>query len=104
MNPPLRPSRDGVLLAVRVTPKSSRDEVTGLHTGADGALSLAVRVTAPPDKGKANKAVIAMVAEAAGLPKSALVLVSGETDRHKTILITGNPARLEALIAAFKDT
>ena len=99
MTSPLRQGRGGLLLAVRVTPKSSRDDVTGLHTGADGAVSLAVKVTAPPDKGKANKAVIETIARAAGLPKSALSLVSGETDRNKTLLVTGNPAGLEALIA-----
>ena len=99
MTSPLRQGRGGLLLAVRVTPKSSRDDVTGLHTAADGAVSLAVKVTAPPDKGKANKAVIETIARAAGLPKSALSLVSGETDRNKTLLVTGNPAGLEALIA-----
>lgn len=98
MTPPLRPGRGGWLLAVRVTPKASRDEVTGLRTAADGAVSLAVKVTAPPDKGKANKAVIDAIAKAAGLPKSAFSVVSGETDRNKTLLVTGNPAGLEALI------
>lgn len=99
MTSPLRAGKGGLLLAVRVTPKSSRDEVTGLHVAADGAVSLAVKVTAPPDKGKANKAVIETVARAAGLPKSALSLVSGEIDRNKTLLVTGNPAGLEALMA-----
>jgi uncharacterized protein len=97
---PLRAGRGGLLLAVRVTPKSSRDEVTGLHTAADGSVSLAVKVTAPPDKGKANKAVIETVAKAAGLPKSAFSLVSGDTERNKTLLVTGNMAAIEALIAA----
>ncbi|HRX35669.1 MAG TPA: DUF167 family protein [Aestuariivirga sp.] len=99
MTSPLRPGRGGLLLAVRVTPKSSRDVVAGLHTDAAGHVSLAVRVTAPPDKGKANKAVIETIAKAAGLPKSSLSLVAGETDRNKTLLVTGNPAGLEALIA-----
>lgn len=93
-----------MLLAVRVTAKASRTEVSGLHTAADGGQSLAVKVTAPPDKGKANRAVIAVLAEAAGLPKSAFTIVAGETDRHKTFLVTGNPTRLEALIAAFAKT
>jgi uncharacterized protein len=97
---PLRPGRGGLLLSVLVTPKASRDEVQGLHTAADGAVSLAVKVTAPPDKGKANKAVIELVAKASSLPKSAFSIVSGETDRNKTLLVTGNPAALEALIAA----
>ena len=99
MTSPLRPGKGGLLLSLRVTPKSSRDEVTGLHTAADGAVSLAVKVSAPPDKGKANKAVIETLARACGLPKSAFSLVSGETDRNKTLLVTGNPAAVEALIA-----
>ena len=93
-----------MLLAVRATPKSSRNEVTGLHAGADGAVSLAVKVTAPPDNGKANKAVIATVAQWAKLPKSALSIAAGETDRHKSILVTGNTARLEASIASIMNT
>jgi uncharacterized protein len=100
---PLRPGRGGMLLAVRVSSKASRDQVTGLHTDADGAVSLAVKVTAPPDKGKANKAVIAVLADWARLPKSALSIAAGETDRHKTILLTGNTAKLEALIASFMN-
>ncbi len=89
-----------MLLAVRVTPKSSFDGVVGLHTAADGAVSLAVKVTAPPDKGKANKAVIRLLADWAGLTKSSISLAGGETDRHKSFLVTGNTARLEALIAS----
>jgi uncharacterized protein len=96
---PLRPGKGGFLLAVRVTPKSSRDDVTGLHTAADGAVALAVKVSAPPDKGKANKAVIETLARACGMPKSAFSLAAGETDRNKTLLVTGNPAGVEALIA-----
>jgi len=97
----LRPGRGGMLLTVRVTSRSSRDEVAGLHAAADGAVALAVRVSAPPDKGKANKAVIETIARVAGLPKSAIVIVAGETDRHKTLLVTGNCSTLEALIAAY---
>ena len=99
MTSPLRQAKGGLLLSLRVTPKSSRDEVAGLHVAADGAVSLAVRVTAVPDRGKANKAVIETLARACGLPKSAFQLVSGETDRNKTILVSGNPAAIEALIA-----
>lgn len=99
MTSPLRPGKGGLLLAVRVTPKSARDEVAGLHTASDGSVSLAVKVTAVPDKGKANKAVIETLARACRMPKSAFQLVAGETERNKTILVSGNPAELEALIA-----
>ena len=104
MTSPLRPGRGGVLLAVRVTPKSSRNEIAGLHVAADGAVSLAVKVTAPPDKGKANKAFIETLARAAGIPKSSISLVAGETERNKTLLVTGNQAALEALIASHVNT
>lgn len=82
-----------------MTPKSSRDEVTGFHAASDGTVSLAVKVTAIPDKGRANKAVIETLAKACRLPKSAFSLVSGETERNKTLLVTGNPAGVEALMA-----
>ena len=101
---PLRPGKGGLLLSLRVTPKSSRDEVAGLHVAPDGSLSLAVKVTAVPDKGKANKAVIETLSRACHIPKSAFTLVSGETDRNKTVLVTGNPAGLEALIARSVNT
>ncbi|MCA3560170.1 MAG: DUF167 domain-containing protein [Aestuariivirga sp.] len=99
MNSPLRPGKGGLLLSLRVTPKSSRDEVSGLHVTSDGTVSLAVKVTAVPDNGRANKAVIETLAKACRMPKSAFELVSGETERNKTILVTGNPAELEAWIA-----
>ena len=103
MTGPFRASRHGILLAVRVTPKSSSDEVTSLHTAADGAVSLAIKVSPPPDKGKANKAVIDVLAKAFGLPKSAFALVSGETSRHKVVSVAGNLTALEAVIAPYRN-
>ncbi len=91
-----RKVRDGMLVDVRVTPKSASTKLAGLHTAADGAVSLAVKVTAAPDKGKANAAVIAVLAEASGQPKSTLSLASGETGRRKTVHISGNPDALAA--------
>jgi uncharacterized protein (TIGR00251 family) len=99
VNSPLRPGKGGLLVSLRVTPRSARNEVTGLHIASDGTVSLAVKVTAAPDKGQANKAVIETLSRACRLPKSAFTLVAGETDRNKTVLVTGNPAELEALIA-----
>ena len=57
---------------------------------------LRVRVKAVPDKGKANAAVIALLAKALSVPKSAMTLVSGDTARLKTIEIEGDPAALAA--------
>jgi uncharacterized protein (TIGR00251 family) len=95
-----RKVRDGILLEVRVTPKSAATRLAGLHTAADGQVSLAVKVTAPPDKGKANAAVIAVLAEAFGQPKSTLSLAAGETGRRKTVRISGDPDGLAAKLMA----
>lgn len=71
-------------LAVKVTPNAGRSEITGLKDGV-----LQVRVAAPPDKGKANKELINVLAERLGIRKSAVLIVKGQTSRHKTIIIEG---------------
>ncbi|WP_330998212.1 DUF167 domain-containing protein [Devosia faecipullorum] len=58
-----------------------------------------MRVSAVPDKGKANAAVIMLIAAALGVPKSAIALVSGESSRIKLLAVTGNAGELAALAA-----
>lgn len=67
-------------ISVRVTPRASRDAVTGF----DGEGVLGVRVTAPPAGGAANAAVSKLLAKALGLPQRDVVLVSGAAARLKT--------------------
>jgi len=95
-----RYSHGGVHLRVRVTPKSPRNEISSLYQAADGSLSLAVKVTAAPDKGKANSAVVEVLAKALKVPKSRFSIVSGETNRNKVVFVAGDLAPLEASIAA----
>ncbi len=71
-------------LSVHVTPKSGRDEVVGWR-----GEELQVRVTAPPEGGKANAAVCKTLAAALGVPKSAVRVLRGETSRHKSVEIEG---------------
>lgn len=89
-------------LTVRLTPNGGRDAIDGFETGADGETYLKARVSAPPDKGKANKALIVLIAKAAGVAKSAVSLVSGETQRKKILRIDGDPEdivfRLESAV------
>jgi uncharacterized protein (TIGR00251 family) len=89
---------------VRVTPKASRTEITGFHRDSDGSVSLSVKVTAAPDKGKANKAVIDMLAKTLHLSKSSFELVQGETDRNKVFLISGDLAAIEDFLARLTAT
>lgn len=80
----LTPSQGGVLLHVHAQPGARRSGVTGEHAGA-----LRVAVTAPPDKGKANAAILEVLAEALRLKPSQLALIAGETSRRKRVLLAG---------------
>jgi len=83
-----------LLLAVRLQPRASRDEIVGPHGDA-----LKVRITAPPVEGQANAHLIKFLAAAFGVPRSQVTLVSGDTARSKQLRIT-RPSRLppEAMI------
>jgi uncharacterized protein YggU (UPF0235/DUF167 family) len=63
---------------------------------AEGSAVLKVQVTAAPESGKANDALVKLLAKAWGMPRSALSIVSGATDRNKTLAVTGEPEALRA--------
>lgn len=94
---------DGAQLFVRASPGSAKDEIAGLWQGADNEPRLAVKIAAPPDKGKANAAIIKLLAKALGVPKSTLSVSMGETARLKTIAIIGDPAALEQAFRRLMD-
>lgn len=75
---------DGVLLPVRAQPGARRSAVVGEHAGA-----LKVAVTQAPEKGKANKALIQLLAKELQVSKSQIELIAGETSRQKQFLIRG---------------
>ena len=79
-----RESPEGIILHVRAQPGARKDEIAG-----EWANSLKVRVTAPPEKGRANEAIVRLLAEKLGLKKSAIRVISGETSRDKRVLIQG---------------
>ena len=87
-----------IRLSVKVTPKASADRIQGWAADEDGARVLKISVTAVPEDGKANKAVIALLAKRLKLPKSAISIASGETSRRKTLLIDGDEGLLAQLL------
>ena len=101
---PFRPSPDGVRVQLKVTPKAKRSQFGGLLDEPDGGKALKVSVTAAPEGGKANEAVIALMAREWGVAKSAISVVSGATDRRKLVEIRGPSqellARLQGWLAA----
>ena len=92
-----------VRLSLKVTPKASRNQVQGLAPEADGSTVLKLQVTAPPENGKANAAVIKLLAKEWGFAKSAIELISGETDRRKVIDLKGEPESLCATLTAWLE-
>lgn len=85
------------ILQVRVQPRASRNQVVGYQDQV-----LRVRVTAPPEEGRANDAVVALLAEALGVPKSRVRILQGHTARNKVVSVEGltpeeAARRLEAL-------
>lgn len=80
---------DGIRLAVRLQPRASRNQVTGIWGDR-----LKIQLTAPPVEGAANAACQAFLAEIFGVSKSAIRLVGGEKSRDKLWEIAGEPARL----------
>ena len=85
---------DGVRVRLRVQPRARRNRIDGLVPEADGGVALKVAVTAAPEDGNANAAVIALLAKAWGQPKSAFTVIVGAADRRKIIHLQGDPARL----------
>lgn len=88
--------RDGVTLHVRLTPKGGRDALEGIETLGDGQRVLKARVRAVPEDGKANDALIALLAKSLNIPGSRVKIASGATSRHKTLALDGDPAQLAA--------
>jgi len=80
----------GLKLAIRLTPKASRDDIDGVETDGEGRCYIRARVRALPEKGKANKALIALVAKRSGIAKSLITMDSGETSRLKTLFVEGS--------------
>ena len=91
---PFSKAPGGTFLNLRLTPKASENRIGPVVTDADGEAVLKVAVTAPPEDGKANKAMIKLLAQSWRLPKTALSVKKGATGRRKTLLIDAPVAEL----------
>ncbi|APW63945.1 DUF167 domain-containing protein [Paludisphaera borealis] len=80
----LTQAKNGVIVPVNAQPGARRNAIVGERAGA-----IRVAVTAAPDKGKANAAILELLAEALECRPSEIGLVSGETARQKRVLLVG---------------
>jgi len=77
-------SEDGVVLSVKVVPGASKTAIAGEYNGM-----LKIKLSAPPQKGKANQCLIEFVARRLGVKKKAVSIISGHTSPIKKIQICG---------------
>lgn len=95
----IRPHPDGATLAVRAQPGAKRNAVLGEHAGA-----LKVAVTAPPEDGRANDALVEVLKDWLGVRRSEVELIDGRTARNKVFLVRGVSAdELTIRVAAKLD-
>ena len=104
---PYAADKDGVRLAVRLTPRASRNALDGIVQDANGRPALQIRLNAPPVDGAANVALIAFLAGALDLHKSDITIRSGHKSRVKILHLSGDGptivARLEAWVGTIRS-
>lgn len=91
-------------VAVRLTVRARSDRLDGIASLADGSAALKVSVAAPPLDGRANDALIALLAREWGVPRRDLAIVGGPRSRSKIVHVAGEPAALMARIGAVLAT
>jgi uncharacterized protein YggU (UPF0235/DUF167 family) len=87
-------------VAVKVTPRARHAGVLGIAPGKDGAPLLRLAVTEPPEDGRANQAVLRLLADRLGVAPSACTLLRGAASRAKLIRVEGDETVLSARLAA----
>jgi uncharacterized protein len=103
----LRRGHDGVDVAVRLLPRAAGDRVLGLAAAAGGGRVVKAAVAAPPEKGRANAALLQLLSREWDLPRRDLEIVAGFKSRDKRVRVAGDPnvllPRLAALLAALAE-
>ncbi len=98
---PFTPTADGLRLNVRLVPRAARTEINRVVRDDAGAAYLKVKVGEPPEGGKANRALLALLAKKWKVPASSINLVSGASARRKTLRIKGDAGELSRKISSW---
>ncbi|MDP2167710.1 MAG: DUF167 domain-containing protein [Thermodesulfovibrionales bacterium] len=87
---PYKKSKNGIIISVRVEPRSSKRGIAGISSGSPGeGRQLKVKLTAPPVGGAANEQLIEVLSEAFGVKKSAIRILKGLSSKNKVVEIEG---------------
>jgi hypothetical protein len=91
---PIKETKDGVIFNIKVVPRSSRSELTGVQEDA-----LKLKITASPVEGKANEECVKFLADKLGVKKSRVAIIAGHKSKRKTIIISGLKSKdIESII------
>jgi len=101
---PWTATAEGLRLHVRLTPGAKAERLDGVAVLDDGTCTLKIRVAAPPVEGKANAALVKLLARNLKQAKGDIVLLAGAGSRRKTLLLRGEAEALERRLAACLDT
>lgn len=100
---PFRQHSKGITVNVRLTPGARTEGCSGIVDAGDGKQALKISVRAVPEDGKANKALISLLAKEWRLAKSSISLLSGDTSRQKTLLVEGDSTALLSLLSGWRN-
>ena len=85
---------------MRLTPRGRSDQINGVIRLADGTTVVKATVVAPPEGGRANEALLRLLAAEWGLARRELTIATGAKNRNKSVHIAGDPAALLARLGA----
>jgi uncharacterized protein len=85
-----------VRVAIRLSPRARSDRLLGIGAAAQGGRAVKASVSAPAQDGRANEALLRLLARAWDLPRRDLSIVAGAASRNKTLHVAGDPHRLIA--------
>jgi uncharacterized protein (TIGR00251 family) len=97
---PFQITDKGIYINVKATPKASANKIGKVFTDSNNKNALRIYVTAVAENGKANEAIIELLAKFLKIAKSKISIQAGFTDRNKTLLIEGDIQELKKLLTA----
>ena len=84
----------GLTINLRISPNAKKNKILGLY----GEKQIKVSVACPPIDGRANETLVKFIAETFSVSQKNVEIIRGETSQYKTLFISGDPQKLEALL------
>jgi uncharacterized protein len=91
---PITPTRDGVRVVIRLSPRARSDRLRGIAATAKGGRAIKVSVTAPAQDGRANEALLQLLSQVWRIPRRDLSLAAGAGSRSKMVRVAGDSHEL----------